>query len=71
MSGNVWEWVWDRWGTIPTTAQTNPTGPATGDGRVLRGGSWFLTPAHVRSAHRDGTFPDFQSLTLGFRLVRP
>ena len=71
MSGNVLEWVWDWFGTLPTTAQTNPVGPAAGVNRVSRGGSWDNTPAFVRSAHRNLTSPGHWSNLLGFRLARP
>jgi formylglycine-generating enzyme required for sulfatase activity len=40
MSGNAWEWVADWYGTYPSEAQVNPTGPGSGQYRVLRGGSW-------------------------------
>ena len=46
-------------------------GPAAGDSRVKRGGSWNNTPANVRSAHRNNTNPDNRNNNLGFRLVRP
>ncbi len=40
------------------------------DSRVLRGGSFALHPANVRSSNRDGNVPTFRSLTFGFRLAR-
>jgi len=70
MSGNVWEWVWDWWGTYPATAQTDPTGPAAGGLRVFRGGSWGDTPEYARSAIRSGNFPALRDEGIGFRVVR-
>ena len=41
MSGNVWEWCFDRYGAIEAGDVTDPTGAASGSNRVRRGGSWF------------------------------
>ncbi|HSA34030.1 MAG TPA: formylglycine-generating enzyme family protein [bacterium] len=42
MIGNVWEWVndWYASGYYASSPTNDPTGPETGDARVLRGGSW-------------------------------
>jgi len=71
MSGNVWEWVWDWFGTYPSVAETDPVGASSGSGRVVRGGSSGLTPVNARSAYRNASGPSSQSRGLGFRLVRP
>ena len=40
MSGNVWEWCWDQYGTLPNPMPPDYAGPATsGDSRVGRGGN--------------------------------
>jgi len=72
MHGNVWEWVWD-WNEARTTDDpaTNPTGPAVGESRVIRGGSWFNPPADASSAIREGVNPGSRIGGLGFRVVRP
>jgi len=50
MSGNVFEWCWDRYGTYPTEPETDPVGASSGSSRVLRGGSWYNTAQDARSA---------------------
>ena len=52
MHGNVWEWVQDRYGDYPAGPVTDPKGPATGDYRVLRGGSYGANARELRSAER-------------------
>ena len=70
MSGNVWEWVWDWYGSYSSTSQTDPRGPYSGSYRVLRGGSWNLYAGSFRSADRFSGGPSVSFYVLGFRLVR-
>ncbi|MCL1994086.1 MAG: formylglycine-generating enzyme family protein [Spirochaetes bacterium] len=71
MHGNVWEWVWDRSGTYPAQAQTDPQGASSGSFRVSRGGSCFLSAQSARSAVRGSVNPFGRSSEQGVRLVRP
>ena len=68
--GNVWEWTADRYGEYPSGAVTDPTGPSTGSGRVLRGGGWLAGAGEVRSANRLYFGTGVRRENIGFRLVR-
>ena len=74
MHGNVWEWVQDCWHDNYTGAPTDGSAWTTGcsgNDRVLRGGSWGVGPARLRSAIRLGYSPDyFRYIDIGLRLAR-
>ena len=70
MVGNVTEWVADPYDEYPSQRQENPTGPASGEGRVLRGGNWTHVPATLRGASRKGFPPGRSWSDTGFRCAR-
>tara|TARA_B100000315_G_scaffold23964_1_gene20718 strand:- start:1692 stop:2501 length:810 start_codon:yes stop_codon:yes gene_type:complete len=70
MAGNVWEWVSDRYGDYyGNSPRLNPEGPASGNYRVIRGGSWGTEPMDVRAAKRSRYFPIIRNPYIGFRLA--
>ncbi|MCB1949533.1 formylglycine-generating enzyme family protein [Nitrosomonas sp.] len=70
MHGNVWEWCSGWYDDYPSESVTDSQGPESGDGRVLRGGSWFIGGRLCRSAFRDHFVPSHRYGNSGFRLAR-
>jgi formylglycine-generating enzyme required for sulfatase activity len=72
MHGNVAEWCLDRYvGDLGNEEQANPSGPAEGDNRVVRNGSWADPAKDCRSARRSESLPAVTSTQVGFRLAVP
>ena len=70
MSGNVWEWCWDIYGSYPSGAQTDPHGATSGSYRVVRGGCWnnFADACPVSNRGRSNATTSHNAM--GFRCVR-
>ena len=69
MSGNVHEWCEDWYGDYSSEAQVDPTGPATGSGRVYRGGTWYFDEWFCRVSFRNSVSPTYRSYGIGLRLA--
>ncbi|QTQ13420.1 formylglycine-generating enzyme family protein [Treponema parvum] len=78
MSGNVWEWCFDRYKDAPASNDsayeqggivTDPQGAASGSSRVRRGGSWGYNAYDCTGGKRDYFSPGIRNGNLGFRLA--
>jgi len=72
MSGNVFEWCWDWYGSYLSDAQTNPEGASSGSQTVYRGGYCYGSASYARSAGRYYTRSRYAAgSVMGFRIMCP
>lgn len=69
MHGNVGEWCNDWYGDYAGDG-VDPKGPDSGDWVVLRGGAYFVSGRHARSASRVAIAPYIRAVSGGFRVAR-
>lgn len=70
MAGNVSEWVSDYLAPYSSKPQIDPTGPATGSTRVIRGGAFGQPARYATASKRSGAPPQVPNPYFGFRVAR-
>ena len=68
MHGNLYEWCSDYY-SEKALGGTDPIGPAEGESRIIRGGTWNRVANSCRSAYRYSSRPESRSYNIGFRVV--
>ncbi len=70
MSGNIYEWCYDKYDAYTDTHKIDPKGPKYGSKHVIRGGYWKNQQGFLRCAYRGNKIPKNRSYSIGFRLCR-
>ncbi len=70
MSGNVWEWCWDKYADYPDGDQTDYENSSIGFGRVARGGDYYSDSEELQVGYRDYHLAEQTYNDVGFRLAR-
>ncbi|UTC77906.1 formylglycine-generating enzyme family protein [Treponema sp. OMZ 799] len=70
MSGNVWEWCWDRDRALPERLPADYAGAGSGSYRIIRGGSWRNGTNYVSRACRGNCHPDLRDSDIGLRVAK-
>lgn len=71
MAGNVAEWVFDWYGNYETGGGTNPTGPAAGTMKIVRGGDFSSISTDLRTSRRQQMESVTRNDNIGFRCAKP
>jgi formylglycine-generating enzyme required for sulfatase activity len=73
MAGNVWEWTADWYDAdyYVKSPTDDPTGPAAGTLKVMRGGCWLSGASSLRTTCRKPELPNAWAPNVGFRCVYP